>query len=166
MGAIPLGVRARTKNVSCSASGFIFSNMSVMKSRIVVIGSLNADFVVSVERFPSPGETVPGRSFKVFAGGKGANQAYAVARLGGEVSMVGQVGNDGQADFLIQNLAAAGVDVTHVYRDTRVCSGVAAITVNAAGENQIVVVPGANGTCNEDLLHRSHNLIATAGIVL
>ena len=134
--------------------------------RIVVIGSLNADFVIRLQRFPGPGETVAGRDFKVFCGGKGANQACGAARLGGEVSMIGQVGNDAHGDLLIENLAAAGVDVTHIFRAADVSTGVAAITINAEGENQIVVVPGANGSFGEEQLQRSRELIASAGIVL
>ncbi|MBI4324654.1 MAG: ribokinase [Chloroflexi bacterium] len=137
-----------------------------MKTRIVVIGSLNADFVISLNRFPVPGETVVGQDFKVFPGGKGANQAYGAARLGGDVSMVGQVGNDAQADWLKNNLASAGVDVSHVDSDAGVSSGVATITINAEGQNQIVIVPGANGTFGVERLERSCELISSAGLVL
>src|SRR3712207_4340298 len=114
-----------------------------MDSRIVVVGSLNADFVVRMPRFPFPGETVAGRDFAVFPGGKGANQAYAAARLGGCVSMVGQVGNDAQGSWLKEQLASANVDVSHVGRDQSVSSGIAVISIDASGQNQIVVVPGS-----------------------
>jgi ribokinase len=137
-----------------------------MNSRIVVIGSLNADFVINLPRFPVLGETVLGDSFKVFPGGKGANQAYGAARLGGQVSMAGQLGNDTLADWLKQNLASVGVDVTHVHRDPTVASGIANIMVDADGQNQIVIVPGANGGFGIDQLARSHELIAAAGFVL
>jgi ribokinase len=137
-----------------------------MRSHIVVIGSLNADFVVTVPRFPGPGETVPGGSFTVFAGGKGANQAYAAARLGGDVSMVGQVGNDTHAGLLKNNLASAGVHVSHVATDEAVSSGVAVISIDRAGQNQIVFVAGANGTFTADRLEQSRELIAGARIVL
>ena len=137
-----------------------------MNPHIVVIGSLNADLVINLSRFPVPGETIVGRDFKVFAGGKGANQAYGAARLGARVSMLGQVGNDSQADFLTRNLASVGVDVAQVRRDPDVSSGVAAITINAEGQNQIVIVPGANGTFGPDRLSRGQDLIASAGILL
>lgn len=137
-----------------------------MNSRIVVVGSLNADLVIGLDRFPMPGQTVVGRDFKVYAGGKGANQAYAVAKLGGQVSMVGQVGNDSYADWLRQNLASAGVDVSHVRSDLKVSSGVATIAIDAAAQNQIVVVPGANGTFSPERLERSRDLIASAKVVL
>src|SRR5439155_16004502 len=97
---------------------------------------------------------------------KGANQACGVGRLGGEVSMIGQVGNDAHGSFLLQSLASAGVDVAPVLRDADISTGIAAITINPAGENQIVVVPGANGTFTEEHLRRSRDLIASAAIVL
>ena len=137
-----------------------------MITRIAVVGSLNADFVVRTGRFPFAGETVTGESFAMFPGGKGANQAYAAARLGGVVSMVGQVGNDAAADALRQNLASAGVDVSQVDRDGGVSSGVAVIGIEASGQNRIVIVPGANGTFTPDRLERSRDLIASASIVL
>ena len=137
-----------------------------MNSRIVVLGSLNADFVINVDRFPVVGETLIGRDFKIFPGGKGANQAYAAAKLGGQVSMIGQVGNDAHADWLKENLASVGVDVTHVEPDPEVSSGIATITINANGQNQIIVVPGANGTLSVPRLDRSRDLLASARLIL
>lgn len=137
-----------------------------MNSHIVVVGSLNADFVVRLPRFPQPGETVAGRDFQIHPGGKGANQACAAARLGGQVSMLGQVGNDAQADWLKQNLASVGVDAALVHRDSNVSSGIAIITINAAGQNQIVIVSGANGTFGLEHLERGRDLIASARFVL
>lgn len=137
-----------------------------MPSPIIVVGSLNADLVINLRRFPVAGETTVGRDFAVFPGGKGANQAYGVARLGGKASMVGRVGNDAQADRLIKNLAKAGVDVRHIGRDPDVASGIACILINASGENQIVIVPGANGTFSARHLAPSRRLIASARILL
>ena len=137
-----------------------------MGARIVVVGSLNADFVVRMERFPAPGETLVGREFAVFAGGKGANQAYGAARLGGRVSMLGQVGGDAHGEWLAQSLASAGVDVSHVQRDPDVSSGIALISIDASGQNQIVLVPGANGTFTAERLERSRQVIAGARVVL
>ena len=142
------------------------SGQAVMNSRIVVIGSLNADFVVRLPRFPQPGETVAGRDFQIHPGGKGANQACAAARLGGQVSLLGQVGNDAQADWLKQNLASAGVDVSPVHRDPNVSSGIAIITIDATGQNQIVIVPGANGTFTPERLEAGRERIASARFVL
>jgi len=137
-----------------------------MASRIVVVGSLNADFVLGVERFPTPGETIAGREFAVIPGGKGANQAYAAARLGGRVSMVGQVGGDVHAELLKRNLAEVGVDVAHVEIDESASSGIAVITVDAQGQNQIVLIAGANGTFDVEQLMKSEEVIAQAGFVL
>ncbi len=119
-----------------------------MKPAIVVVGSLNMDFVVRVRELPSPGETVLGRDFQMFPGGKGANQAVAAAKLGGQsvaVRMVGRVGYDIFADHLKASLGAAGVDVTAVHATKSQATGVALISVDRAGQNSIVVASGANG---------------------
>jgi ribokinase len=136
------------------------------RDRIVVVGSLNADFVVRVSRFPVAGETVTGDGFTIFSGGKGANQAFGAARLGARVSMVGRVGNDAHAAWLKQSLAEAGVDVSHVTADPDVSSGVAVISIDGSGQNQIVVVPGSNGAFRPELLAPSRELIRSARVVL
>ncbi len=118
-----------------------------MKPAIVVVGSLNMDFVVSVEHLPAPGETVLGRNFQMIPGGKGANQAVAAARLGGNsvtVRMVGRVGYDIFADHLKASLSAAGVDVAAVHASKSAATGVALIAVDRNGQNSIVVASGAN----------------------
>lgn len=137
-----------------------------MSGRIVVVGSLNADFVVRVPRCPAAGETIPGERFSMFPGGKGANQAYAAARLGGRVSMVGQVGNDPWGGILRENLASAGADVSGVLRDERVSSGIAVIIVESSGQNRIVIVPGSNGTFTPDRLEGARGILASASVVL
>lgn len=119
---------------------------------IVVAGSLNADLVVGVPRFPLPGETLTGTGFARFPGGKGANQAYAAARLGGTVRLAGQVGQDDLGTWLLDHLASARVDVSAVARDASVSTGLAIIAVDATGQNSIVLVPGANGTFEPDRL--------------
>jgi ribokinase len=114
---------------------------------LVVVGSLNMDFVVTVEHLPAPGETVLGRNFQMIPGGKGANQASAAARLGADsvtVRMVGRVGYDVFADHLKASLSAAGVDVSAVHSTRAQATGVALIAVDAAGQNSIVVASGAN----------------------
>jgi len=119
-----------------------------MKPAIVVVGSLNMDFVVGVRELPAPGETVLGSNFQMFPGGKGANQAVAAAKLGGQsvaVRMIGRVGYDFFADHLKASLAAAGVDVTAVHATKTQATGVALISVDRAGQNSIVVASGANG---------------------
>lgn len=112
---------------------------------IVVIGSLNADLVQNVDRLPRPGETIIGGNLQTFSGGKGANQAYAAGRMGAQVSMVGQLGNDGLASLLLQSLHSAGVHTGSV-GEADLSTGAAVILVLPDGENLIVVSPGANAT--------------------
>jgi len=121
--------------------------MTAANPSIVVVGSLNMDFVVSVDHLPAPGETVLGRDFRMVPGGKGANQAYASGRLGaGGVAtrMVGRVGYDVFADHLKASLGAAGVDVSFVHATKSQPTGVAQIWVDRDGQNSIVVAAGAN----------------------
>ncbi len=110
---------------------------------LAVVGSINVDLTASVDRLPSAGETVLGGTLDRQAGGKGANQAVAAARLGGAVRMIGAVGADADGDRMLHNLRDAGVDAAAV-RVTGSATGTALITVDAEGENQIVVCPGAN----------------------
>lgn len=123
-----------------------------MSQPIVIVGSLNMDFVVQMDKLPVRGETLSGWGFRMLPGGKGANQAYAVGRLGGLGKMVGRVGKDIFGQQLRSNLESAGVDTSGVLVSDRESTGVALILVEAGGQNQIVVVPGANGTlCPGDL---------------
>jgi ribokinase len=123
---------------------------------IVVVGSLNQDLVVPVERFPAPGETLLGGDYARHPGGKGANQAVAAARAGGRVAMVGRVGEDAFGHALLAALRADGVDVGDVRTTPERPTGVAFITVDAAAQNTIVVASGANAALTpEDLDPRS-----------
>jgi len=118
-----------------------------MKSALVVAGSLNMDFVVSVDHLPAPGETVLGRDFQMIPGGKGANQACAAGKLGAgsvAVRMIGRVGYDIFADHLKASLSAAGVDVAAIHAVRSQPTGVALIWVDRRGQNSIVVASGAN----------------------
>lgn len=134
-----------------------------MKS-IIVIGSSNTDMVVKTERFPKPGETIVGGEFFLFAGGKGANQAVAAARLGGEVQFVARVGDDLFGRQAIDGFLAEGIDCSAVKADPNLASGTALITVDASGENSIVVAPGANNALQpEDLADID---FSAAGLVL
>ena len=117
---------------------------------VVVVGSVNADLVVSVPRLPRAGETVAGGTYARHGGGKGANQAVAAARAGARVAMVGAVGADDLGDEALRELAAEGIDVSAVARLEDVATGVAAIVVDAAGENQIAVASGANARLGGD----------------
>jgi ribokinase len=136
-----------------------------MQKPIVVVGSINLDLVASTDRIPQIGETVIGRSFATFFGGKGANQAVAVARLGYPVSMVGNVGNDAFGTQLRNGLAEAGVNTEYV-GTVEGSSGTALITTGANGENSIVVVPGANALLTPKSLERSAPLLKQAGFIL
>jgi ribokinase len=120
-----------------------------MTARVVVLGSLNRDQVVRVPRLPAAGETVVGGDLQLFAGGKGANQALAAARLGAGVAMVGLVGEDDAGRALPEGLAAEGVDVTRVLRDPSAPTGAALILVEDGGQNLIAVAPGANARVGE-----------------
>jgi ribokinase len=138
----------------------------VARKHIVVVGSVNLDFVCSAPRIPSPGETIAGTSFQTFDGGKGANQAVAVARLGYPVAMVAKVSDDEFGDRLHKGLKHAGVGVRAVTRCSRASCGVAMITTDSRGDNSIVVVPGANGEFRPGDLEAASATIRSAGIIL
>jgi ribokinase len=136
-----------------------------MQKPIVVVGSINLDLVASTDRIPQVGETVIGRTFTTFFGGKGANQAVAVARLGYPVSMIGSVGNDAFGTQLRDGLAEAGVNTEHVEM-VEGSSGTALIITGPNGENSIVVVPGANAHVTPKSLERAAPLLKQAGFIL
>ena len=124
-------------------------------SKIIVVGSLNADLVVRTPRFPQPGETISGEDLQVIPGGKGANQAVAAARLGANVSMLGRVGKDNFGDFLLDNLKANHVD-TYLVQGDDASTGTATIIVDANGQNSIILSAGANGKVSSlDVEHAS-----------
>src|ERR671920_627215 len=113
-----------------------------MAAELTVVGSINLDLVAKVERLPRAGETLSGATLERIPGGKGANQAVAAARLGADVRMVGCVGRDANAGDALAGLREASVDLD--VRETEESTGIAIILVGDDGENQIVVVPGAN----------------------
>ncbi len=123
-------------------------------TRVVVVGSVNVDLVVSVGQLPRAGETVAGGTFARHGGGKGANQAVAAARLGARVAIVGTVGADEMGDEALGELASEGIDVDHVARLDGVPTGVAAIVVDESGENQIAVASGANAELDAAAVER------------
>jgi ribokinase len=137
-----------------------------MRSEIVVVGSLNADLVTRLDRFPAPGQTVAALDFAVHAGGKGANQAYAAARLEGKVSMVGCLGQDAYGELLAQSLRDVGVNLSGVTREPDAPTGLALIALDASGENQIVIVAGANARLDPARLEVSESRLAAAAVVL
>lgn len=133
---------------------------------IVVLGSINMDLVAKVPRFPNPGETVSGTEFFTTAGGKGANQAVAAARLGISTDLVGRVGADDFGQQLLASLQENGVKCDRIKIDDTTHSGVAVISVDAKGENQIVVIPGANGQIDADDVERLQDLLPKARVLL
>ena len=139
-----------------------------MAPRVVVVGSLNADLVVAVERLPRPGETVGGGRFARHGGGKGANQAVAAARLGAHVALVGAVGADDFGAEALRELEAEGIDVGAVARLDAAPTGVALIAVDARGENQIAVASGANAELTEERVRAALEGLLTGprGVVL
>jgi len=134
--------------------------------RIVVVGSLNHDVVFTAKKFPEPGETVMGEALQTFCGGKGANQAFAAAKLGAEVIMLGQVGNDAAGEAQIANLNGAGVRTNWIARDNAKPTGTAIIGIDAQHENRIIVIPGANGTFTPEILESTADVFSGAGFVL
>ncbi|HBW83880.1 MAG TPA: ribokinase [Gammaproteobacteria bacterium] len=135
-------------------------------SQIMVIGSINTDLVVNTGKLPSPGETVLGDKFYVNQGGKGANQAVAAARLGANVSMVGCVGSDDFGKQAVAGLTAENVDCAHIARVKSVSTGVALISVDRAGINQITVSPGANNYTRRETIDQAFNDIPQEPTVL
>ncbi|PHV07982.1 ribokinase [Janthinobacterium sp. BJB412] len=136
---------------------------------IVVIGSINMDLVLGVPRMPMPGETISGGPFATIAGGKGANQAVACARLAAgrvPVAMVGCVGDDGFGDTLRTALQDEGIDDSHVSTIAATATGVASILVDAAGQNSIVLAAGANALLSPAHIDAARELIAAASIVV
>jgi len=115
-----------------------------MKPKITVVGSANTDMIIRLERIPQPGETVLGGEFTTAAGGKGANQAVAAARVGGAVTLIARVGEDSFGAQAIAGFKSENIDVSAVYEDPDSASGVALIFVGGKGENSIAVASGAN----------------------
>ena len=133
--------------------------------RIVVVGSLNADLTVRTRRLPRPGETVTGSDLSTSPGGKSSNQAAAAALLGADVALVGCVGDDSNGAFLLDRARAAGVDTTHVARTGEAATGTAVIAVDDAGENFIIVSPGANGHLTPDDVAAAADLFAGGAVL-
>ena len=134
--------------------------------KIVVIGSSNTDLVIKTSRIPRPGETVIGGEFMINAGGKGANQAVAAARLGAQVVFVAKTGDDQFGHSAIEHYQRDGILIDHIGRDNSSASGVALIAVDGAGENSIVVAPGANASLSKEDIDRAEAEIKEADYVL
>ena len=137
-----------------------------MAGKIIVVGSLNMDLVACASRIPVAGETITGHTFFDGAGGKGANQAYAAARLGGRVAMLGRVGSDEYGRRMRANLEQAGCDGSGVLAIPNCVSGIALIFVADSGQNSIVIVPGANNRFSPEDVEGSQGHFQDAALVL
>lgn len=134
--------------------------------KIVVIGSTNTDMVIKTSHLPLPGETILGGEFLMNPGGKGANQAVAASRLGGDVAFISKTGNDIFGEQSVENLRREGVNTENIVVDQENPSGVALITVDSRAENCIVVAPGSNMTLKPDDIDKAIKQIEMADIVL
>ena len=138
----------------------------IQKPKITVIGSSNTDLVVKAPKLPAPGETVLGNEFVIAPGGKGANQAVAIARLGGEVTFIAKLGMDDFGEQAIENFKKDGLNTDFVFRDKKSPSGVALIFVDDKGENMIVAAPGANAKLTIDDIDKARASIEKSEIVV
>lgn len=134
--------------------------------KIVVVGSSNTDMIIQLDRIPRPGETILGGQFTSAAGGKGANQAVAAARAGGEVTFVARVGDDMFGAQAIQGFVKDAINVDYVFKDRKSPSGVALIFVAKDGENSIAVASGANGKLTPADLRKAQKEIAAANTLV
>ena len=138
----------------------------MLNSRVLVIGSANMDLVCNVEKFPEPGETLFGNKFQMIPGGKGANQAVSIGKLGGEVLFIGKLGNDAFRQKLMDSLVSNGVDVSNILIDEKTSSGTALITVDSTGENKIIVISGSNMNLLPSDISSNKELFKNVKIVL
>jgi ribokinase len=136
-------------------------------AKVVVIGSSNTDMVVNSPKMPAPGETILGKDFSIIPGGKGANQAVAAARAGGDVTFIAKVGDDDFGKRAVVGYKADGIITDYIFVDNLTPSGIAVIIVEeTTGQNAIVVASGANGNLSVEEIQKVEDVIATADIVL
>ena len=133
---------------------------------VLVVGSANMDLVVRCERFPTPGETILGGEFGTFPGGKGANQAVAAAKLGGEVYFIGKMGHDIFRENLVASMEQDGVRLEHLLIDAEAPTGVALITVASSGQNEIIVASGSNMHLTAAEVEANEDAFKNAGVLL
>ena len=133
---------------------------------IMIIGSINMDLVTKVDHIPKVGETILGTSFSQIPGGKGANQAVAVARLGASIKMIGKVGHDSSGEILLNKLREDNVGTQYIASDSNEPTGTALITVEESGDNSIVVVPGANFDINVEDVNVAIDEIVKSKIII
>jgi ribokinase len=137
-----------------------------MSGKVVVVGSSNTDMIIKLDRLPQAGETVLGGEFSTAAGGKGANQAVAAARAGGDVTLVARIGDDMFGRLAVQGFKADGIDVRYVLEDPTAPSGVALIFVDRDGENSIAVASGANARLTPADVQAATDAIRTADVMV
>lgn len=135
------------------------------RPKITVVGSINMDLVIQTKKLPQKGETLLGKSFQQFPGGKGANQAVAAARLGAEVSFIGCVGNDEFGNSLLERLQKENINVDGIVKKTDTVTGIAQITVSE-NDNSIIVVPGANYEISLHLIDQNIDKLVNADIII
>lgn len=133
---------------------------------IIVVGSANTDMVIMANHFPQPGETILGHGFMTNHGGKGANQAVAAARLGGNVKFIARVGDDSFGASTLEMLQQEGIDVSHVSITPETPSGVALITTIDSGENTIIVDSGANAKLSAEDIEKAEDCFQSGGLLL
>jgi ribokinase len=133
--------------------------------KITVIGSINMDLVTKTSKIPKVGETVLGHSFHTIPGGKGANQAVAAARLGGDVTMIGAVGNDSFGGTLVDHLTNQGINTKSIMKVKDTSTGIATIILSE-GDNSIIVVPGANNHVTPEVIEKHEDAIENSNILL
>lgn len=136
------------------------------RNAILVVGSANMDLVVTTQHFPQPGETVFGNKFGMYPGGKGANQAVAAAKLGGRVCFLGKMGNDVFREKLSAGMQNDGVNLEHLLVDPHESTGMALITVDGSGQNEIVVVSGSNMKLTPGDVENKREVFAATQLVL
>ncbi len=137
-----------------------------MIKNILVVGSLNMDLVINVDKLPLVGESILGEDISYIPGGKGANQACAIGRMGGNVTMLGCVGKDNFGKIQKEQLSSCNVDVSYLKESMDKPTGTAVIYINAKGENTIVVIPGANNECDVAYLKEHDQLFEQCDYVL
>ena len=142
----------------------ILDKLEQIHGSVSVVGSMNADYTVTTERLPGPGETVTGGPLQVLPGGKSGNQAAAAAKLGATVRMFGAVGSDSNADFLLTQLASAGVNTDGI-RKVLGPSGTTVITVDSHGENTIVYSPGSNANVTVEYIESQRDLLTASSVL-
>ena len=143
----------------------LFRSRSNMK-KILVIGSLNMDFVADVSHIPTVGETILAENFELVPGGKGANQSYAIGKMHGNVAMLGMVGQDTYGERLCENLESVGVDVSRIRKLSGVSTGIAVIGVIPEGDNSILVIPGANAHVDKSYIMENMDLLEASDIIV